>query len=117
MAALAIFSLDFAPGPLVAGLRCAFPGAAACTRVTAVAACAFDAVRGTADFRLPTLGVLPLPLCLPASGAVFSLAELSRLCGSLSFEPSPLPRWQHTVQKQPDGSLMLTVYNAYDEKI
>jgi Rieske Fe-S protein len=31
--------------------------------------------------------------------------------------PSPLPRWQHTVQKQPDGSLALTVYNAYDEKI
>ena len=31
--------------------------------------------------------------------------------------PSPLPRWQHEVQAQPDGSLMLTVYNAYDESI
>lgn len=31
--------------------------------------------------------------------------------------PSPLPRWQHDVTTQPDGSLMLTVYNVYDERI
>ena len=31
--------------------------------------------------------------------------------------PSPLPHWQHEVSRQPDGSLMLTVYNQYDEDI
>jgi Rieske Fe-S protein len=51
-------------------------------------------------------------LC-PCHGGLYAL-DGSNVGGP---PPSPLAQWDHTVQPQPDGSLLLTVYNAYSESI